>query len=176
MLFEATDLKKFSVLLTIIVFIGMLTGCSPNGGSSNQRMIEPGDKIGDFTISKGQEGSFTYGFSVDCSEGEDNTTYNCSAPLGEVINVSTGMYSTTGNASLDEVWTRSNYQMTIADRSVDLAAFGTIDYTHPQVGTIRFANVVITTHKPGQITVKDSGIFDNGDPFSSTSTYVFSNP
>lgn len=60
------------------------------------------------------------------------------------------------------------------DRPVDLQAFGTIDYNHPQVGMIRFANVVISTDKAGEITVKDSGVFDNGDPFQSTSTYVYS--
>lgn len=90
--------------------------------------------------------------------------------------MSTGLYATTGSSNLDEVWAHSNYQMFINDQPVDLKAFGTIDYNHPQVGAIRFGNVVIVTDKPGQITVRDSGLFDNGDPFSSTSTYVFTQP
>jgi hypothetical protein len=139
-------------------------------------MIEPGDKVGNFTITTGEQGNFIYGFSVDCSEPGAANTYTCSATTGDMINVSTGIYDTTGKGTLDEAWTNSNYQIFIDDRPVDLAAFGTIDYTHPQVGMIRFANVVITTDKPGQITVKDSGLYDNGDAFSSTSTYIYSNP
>jgi hypothetical protein len=151
-----------------------LAGCSSS--AAQNKPIEPGDKIGDFTITQGQAGGFTYGFSVDCSEPGENNTYTCNATVDEVINVSTGMYSTIAKGNLDEVWAHSNYQMAIDGRPMDLAAFGTTDYTHPQVGTIRFANVVITAKKPGQLTVKDSGVFDNGDPFASTSTYVFSNP
>jgi hypothetical protein len=90
--------------------------------------------------------------------------------------VSTGLADTTGSGNLDEIWTHSNYQMFINDRPVDLQAFGTIDYNHPQVGVIRFANVVISSNKAGEITVRDSGVFDNDDPFTSTSTYVYSKP
>jgi hypothetical protein len=61
----------------------------------------------------------------------------------EAINVSTGLYDTTGSGNLDEVWIHSNYQMFINDGPVDLQAFGTIEYNHPQVGAIRFGNVVI---------------------------------
>ncbi|HSB65494.1 MAG TPA: hypothetical protein VLD65_02895 [Anaerolineales bacterium] len=66
--------------------------------------------------------------------------------------------------------------MFINDRQVDLQAFGTIDYNHPQVRIIRFGNVVVVTDQPGEIKVRDSGLFDNGDPFTSTSNYVFSKP
>jgi hypothetical protein len=152
--------------------------CASKAGSSDEtsKPIEPGDKIGNFVITTGEQGNFTYGFSVDCSELGTANTYSCNATTGEVINVSTGLYDTTGSGNLDEIWTHSNYQMFINDRPVDLQAFGTIDYTHPQVGVIRFANVVISSNKAGEITVRDSGVFDNGDPFASTSSYVYSKP
>ncbi len=171
-------MKKWTIFLSIIVIVGFISACANPGSSTGDtsKPIEPGDKIGDFVITTGEQGKFTYGFSVDCSEMGSNNTYSCKAKVGDVINVSTGLYDTTGKGNLDDVWTHSKYQMFINDRPVDLAAFGTIDYNHPQVGVIRFANVVITTSKAGEITVKDSGVFDNGDPFASTSTYAFSKP
>lgn len=162
-------MKKTILILTLILLAGMLTSCSG-------KMIEPGDKVGNFTVTTGEQGQFTYGFSVDCGEPGSGNAYTCSATVGEIINVSTGVFVTTENGNLDDTWAHSNYQMFIDNRPVDLAAFGTIDFNHQQVGTIRFANVVITTEKPGQITVKDSGVYDNGDPFSSTSTYNFNAP
>jgi hypothetical protein len=170
--------KKIALLFSILLVMGIVTACAAVGGSSGNtnKKIEPGDKIGDFVITTGEQGKFTYGFAVECSEPGTDNTYSCKATIGDVINVSTGLYDTTGNGNLDEIWAHSNYQMFINNRPMDLQAFGTIDYNHPQVGVIRFANVVITTSKAGEITVKDSGVFDNGDPFQSTSTYAFSKP
>ncbi len=157
-----------------ILVISFTSACAGAGGSSGiKKTIEPGDRIGDFTITTGEQGKFTYGFSVDCSDPGTDNTYSCNAIIGDVINVSTGLYDTTGSGNLDEIWTDSNYQSFINDRPVDLQAFGTIDYNLPQVGVIRFAYVVISASKGGEITVKDSGVFDNGDPFTSTSTYKF---
>ncbi len=165
-------MKTFVVIASLLA-LGIVAACS---GSSSAKPIVPGDKIGDFTITTGVEGSFTYGFAVPCTEPQQGNAYTCSATLGQVINVSTGLRSRSGSSNLDAVWKNSNYQMFIDGQPVDLSAFGTIDYNHPTAGMIRFANVVITTDKPGTITVRDSGVFDNGDQFSSTSTYVFKQP
>ncbi len=171
-------MKKLSILFTLLIVVCLTTGCAVIAGSSSDKnkQIKPGDTIGDFKVTTGVQGDFTYGFNVDCSEPAADNSYTCNASVGEAINVSTGLYDTTGKGNLDGVWTHSNYQMFINDRPVDLQAFGTIDYNHPQVGAIRFGNVVIIASQPGEITVRDSGFFDNGDPFSSTSTYVFSTP
>lgn len=139
-------------------------------------MIVPGDKIGNFLITTDVQGNFTFRFDIACSDLETVNTYSCKATVGQVINVSTGLIDNTNSGKLDEVWSHPNYLMFINDRPVDPQAFSTIDYTHPQVGVIRFANVVINSSKLGEITVRDSGIYDNGDPFDSTSTYVFSEP
>jgi hypothetical protein len=171
-------MKKLALIIAIIIILVLSVACSKSVSKarSDNTLIEPGDRIGDFLITTGVQGSFTYGFDIKCSAPGTNNTYSCTATVGQVVNVSTGLYDTTGSGKLDEVWAHSKYQMFINDRLVDLKAFGTIDYTHPQVGVIRFANVVITTSKAGEIVVRDSGVYDNGNPFTSTSTYVFSVP
>ena len=171
-------MKRWMVLIVVILLAIMVVSCSGTDGNADNsnQLIEPGEKIGNFIITTGEQGKFKYGFSVECSEPGKDNSYTCNAVVGDVINVSTGIYDTTGKGNLDDIWTHSNYQMYIDDRPVDLQAFGTIEYTHPQVGVIRFANVVIMTDKAGQITVKDSGVYDNGDPFQSTSIYVYTAP
>jgi hypothetical protein len=171
-------MKKLAVLFSVALFLLISVACTKTASTpgGNNSMIEPGDKIGDFLITTGVTGKFTYGFDIACSDLSVKNTYSCKAAVGQAINVSTGLNDSTGGGKLDEVWARSNYQLFINDHPVDLKAFGTIDYIHPVMGTIRFANVVIIASKPGEITVRDTGVFDNGDPFTSTSTYVFSKP
>ena len=171
-------MKNSRLLKVSLIFIIMclLSACALLGKSSNARLIEPGDQIGNVTITTGVEGKFTYGFNIDCQSMTAATTYTCNVKVGDVINVSTGLVDTTGSGKLDEVWANSKYQMFINDQPVDLKAFGTIDFNHPTMGAIRFGNVVITASQPGQITVRDSGVYPNGDAFSSASTYVFSQP
>ncbi len=168
---------KKALMIRLVLFLALLlASCSQAAGSSSGKTIQPGDKIGDFIITTGVPGNFSYGFSIQCSQPAQGDAYTCDVPVGEVINVSTGLVDTTGKGNLDQVWAHSNYQMFINDQAVNLQAFGTVDYTHAQMGKIRFANVVISTDKPGEITVRDTGLFDNGDPFSSTSIYVYSKP
>jgi hypothetical protein len=170
--------KKLAVLFSVVLFLVISVACAKTSSTpmDNNSMIESGDKIGDFLITTGVEGHFTYGFNIECSDLGERNTYSCSAGVGEAINVSTGLYDDTGSGNLDEIWSHSNYHMFIHDHPVDLQAFGTVEYTHPVVGVIRFGNVVVIASKPGKITVRDSGVFDNGDPFVSTSTYIFSEP
>ena len=166
-------MKFATFICSLLLVLGLLTACN---GVSTASKIEPGDKIGDFTITTGVQGSFTYGFAVECSAPGQDNSYTCNANTGDVINVSTGLRGSTGSANLDAIWANSSYQLFIDDRPVNLAAFGTIDYNHPTAGMIRFGNVVITTDNPGSITVRDAGIYDNGDRFSSISTYIFLAP
>jgi hypothetical protein len=163
---EKTTMKRLVVFLCLFLVGSMTAACAKSADSAGDKstMIEPGDKIGNFLIATGVQGNFTYGFNVECSEPGADNTYSCKATMGQVINVSTGLVDDTKTGKLDEVWSHSNYQMFINDRPVDLQAFGTIDYTHPQVGVIRFANVVITTNQPGEITVRDSGYMITGTP------------
>jgi hypothetical protein len=167
--------RSISKFISFIILIGLLVGCALIGDI--ERMIEPGEKIGDFTIMKGKPGEFTWNWDVNCSRSGENNTYfySCSAIVGETVSVASRNFSIYEN-SLEDIWEVSNYNMTINKRTVDLEAFGTIDLNFTSIDTFRFWNVVIITDKPGVITVKDSGVFNNGAPFSSSWTYTFIEP
>jgi hypothetical protein len=171
-------MKKLAAIFSILFFVSINAACATSAATSGDKnkMLEPGDTIGDFLITTGVERNFTYGFDIDCPEMSEVNTFTCQAKVGEAVNVSTGLYDDTGSGKLDEILSHSKYQIFIDDRPVDLQAFGTIAYNHPSMGAIYFINVVINASTPGEITVKDEGVFDNGDPFTSTSTYVFSEP
>ncbi|HSB65493.1 MAG TPA: hypothetical protein VLD65_02890 [Anaerolineales bacterium] len=95
-------MRKLAVVLIILLLI-VLAACANTAGSSEAHLIEPGDKIGDFIITTGVQGNFTYGFEVQRSELSQNNTYSCNSAVGEAVNVSTGLYNTTGNGTLDTV-------------------------------------------------------------------------
>ena len=128
-------MKRLVVFLCLLHIASMTTACSKTADSSGDTntMIEPGDKIGNFLITTGVQGNFTYGFDIECSELGTVNTYSCKSTLGQAVNVSTGLVDNTNSGKLDEVWSHSNYQMFINDRPVDLQAFGTIDYTRPKL-------------------------------------------
>ncbi len=174
-IYYSYSMQRFLFMILVVLLSGSTAACAATGSRSTS-MVEPGDKVGDVLVSKGVDGQFTYGFEVSCSQLQDQSNYSCNVSLGEAVNVSTGIFNSTGSGNLDQIWAKSGYQVFVDDRPVDLEAFGTIDYTHPQVGVIRFANVVISSERPAQVTVQDSGVYDNGEPFNSTSTYIFGNP
>jgi hypothetical protein len=169
---------KMLVWLGLLMLLsGTLWACDITTPTQSIEMIQPGEKVGDFLIDKGEEGNFTYPFELECtSEGEDqNAVYTCRAKVGEVINISSGIYDDTGRGKLEEYWSTSDYKISIEGQPVDLASFGSIDYNDPSVGVIRFWNVVISTDKPGAISVEESGFVEN-NPFRYTSTITFFEP
>ena len=161
----------------ILLVYGMLWACSIPTSTQSIDMIHPGEMVGDFLIDKGEEGHFTYSFEMECtSEGKDqNAVYTCSATVGEVVNISSGIYDNTGRNKLEEYWKTSDYRMSIEGKPVDLESFGSIDYNDPGVGVVRFWNVVISTDKPGTINIEESGFVENS-PFRYTSTISFNEP
>ncbi len=170
-------MKRLALILFILLMAGVLAACAKPKPTESSGIIRPGDKVGDFLITTGKEGNFTYGFDLDCSEegSEQKGTYSCKSTVGDIVNITTGIYDDTNSGKLDEYWSNSNYQLFIEGRPVDLLAFGTVEYKHSMVGVIRYWNVVISTSKPGTTTVNDSGVA-GGDPFETTSTYTFSAP
>jgi hypothetical protein len=161
----------------LLLLSGTLWACDIATPTQSVDMIQPGEKVGDFLIDKGEEGNFTYPFELECtSEGEDqNAVYTCRATVGEVINISSGIYDDTGRDKLEEYWSTSDYKISIEGQPVDLESFGSINYNDPSVGVIRFWNVVISTDKPGAISVEESGFVEN-NPFRYTSTITFIEP
>jgi hypothetical protein len=170
-------MKRLAVLVFILWMAGFLAACTRPKPTESSDLIRPGDMVGDFQVIQGEEGNFKYGFQLDCSEepSGQKTNATCNSAAGEVVNVTTGIYDDTNSGKLDEDWSNFNYQLFIEGRPVDLQAFGTVEYTHPVVGVIRFWNVAISSTKPGELNVNDSGVA-GGDAFESTTKFTFTSP
>lgn len=170
-------MKRIVNMVFILLIAVILSACAQTESAESKAMIEPGDKVGDFLVTIGEEGKFTYGFDLDCTEKKSGqkSIISCKPNVGEIVNITTGIYDETRTDKLEELWANSNYQLFIEGHPVDLKAFGTVEYKHPIVGVIRYWNVVISTSKPGEINVDDSGVA-GGDAFESTSTYTFNAP
>jgi len=167
--------KFFSVFFHIVLFAITLGACAKATPQPIDEMINPGDKIGDFLITTGEEGDVIYTWDLDCVKQGGTEEYLCKSNVGKKVNVSVGVYATFSGKDLDTLWSEHTYKLFIADRPVNLDAFGSIDVLHPRAGKMRHWNVVIVASKPGEITLHDSGIV-NGDPLESTMTYTFSTP
>jgi hypothetical protein len=170
-------MRRLAVLVFILWMVGLLAACARPKPTESNDLIQPGDIISDFLVTTGEEGNFIYGFEGDCSEEvSGKESYQaCKLAKDEIINITTGLYDDTKGGKLDEYWSNFNYQLFIDGRPVDLQAFGTVEYNHPVVGVIRFWNVVISTSKPGVLTVNDSGVA-GGDAFENTTTFTFTAP
>lgn len=170
-------------LVTVIaVFLALLLSACTQAALQNEEMIQPGDKIGDFLITTGDENVlYAFDYGRGCTDQGDGVSYTCKALVGKTVNVTAGLFDdsalrkSTPTASLDEAWSSYNYELVIEDRTVNLEAFGMIEVKHPGLGPMRFWNVVVVTDKPGQITLRDSGIVD-GRQFNSATTFIFSEP
>jgi hypothetical protein len=168
-------MRRLAYLTIIVLFATTLGACAQATPQASDKMINPGDKIGDFLITTGKEGDVTYTWDLDCVKKGEGENYSCKSTVGTKVNVSMGVYATFSGKDLDAVWSEHTYKMFINDRPVNLEAFGSIDVLHPRAGKMRHWNVVIVAAKPGEITLRDSGVV-NGDPFESTMAYTFSAP
>ena len=153
----------------------LLASCANLSGEVSAEMINPGDKIGDFLITTGEEGDVTYSWDLECEQQGNEGIYSCKTTVGTKVNISMGVYAAFSGKDLVTLWSEHTYQMFINDRPVNLEAFGSIDVLQPQVGKMRHWNVVIVATKPGEITLRESGVV-GGDPFEDTTTYMFSAP
>src|SRR4030042_2537156 len=154
------NMKRLALMVFILGMAGLLVACAQPKPTESTELIRPGDMVGDFLVTTGEERKFTYGFDVDCSEevSGQKTNISCILSVGDIVNITTGIYDDTHSGKLDEYWSNSNYQLFIEGRPVDLQAFGTVEYHHPIIGVIRYWNVVISTSKPGKIITNDSGV------------------
>ena len=164
------------VYLTLIVLFAISVGaCARATQEPTNEAINPGDKIGDFLITTGDEEVVASSLDQNCSKQGDEEKYICENIVGKDINASLGIYDDQYTGKLDELWSKHSYEMTINDRPVNLKAFGSIDRQHSTVGMMRYWNVVIGADKPGELTVHSKGIA-GGDPFEDTTTYLFVSP
>ena len=168
-------MNRFVRSILVVLLASMLVSCAgvTSTPADTNKMIEPGDMIGDFLVTTGDEEDVVYAFDQDCVKQGDKENYSCKSTVGTKVNITTGIYDLSGK--LDEKWSRFTYQLFIEGRPVNLQSFPPIDVRHPVVSRIRFWNVAVTTSKPGSITTRDVGVID-GESVESTTTYTFSAP
>ena len=162
--------------LTLAVLCAILLGaCAGTTPQTVGGPINPGDKIGDFTVAKGASEGVDLWWRLSCDE-ESAEKETCQSTLGTKVNVSWGFYAdTNAGKDLDTVWSSHTLNMEIGGRPVNLQAFGSIEYAHPMMGKMRYWNVVIVTDKPGEITVHSAGGVE-GESSETNLTLVFSRP
>lgn len=168
-------MKGFAYFTFIVLFASVLSSCAQPTPAPTNKMIEPGDQIGDFLITTGKPGEVTYQWELDSTKGASANETLVDVDWGTNVNVSMGVYDETRSGKLDSTWAGFTYEMFIEDRPVNLPAFGTIDTDHPVVGKMRAWNVVIVATKPGKITVHDIGNLD-GDAYESWTTFTILPP
>ena len=159
-------MKKIYYLTFITLSIVILGACAKATPQSSDEMINPGDKVGDFLITTGDNESVTFLANIHCPLDQSTGIKSCELPVGTKLNVSSSIYDDDPNSgeTLDESWSGSTFEMLIGGRPVNLQAFGSIDITHSMLGKMRQWNVVIVTDKPGKIAVKNSVVVD-GESF-----------
>jgi len=175
-------MKKFIYLILLSLIAIILGACAkatqePIDETTPQfidEMINPGDKIGDFLITTGDDDSVIYTTKIHCPFDPSTKTETCEIDIDTKVNVGLGVYGDSVE-KLDTYWSGQTYMMTIEDRPVNLQAFGSIDITHPVVGKMRLWNVVIVTDKPGKITIWHSGEMA-GDSMEGTNVLIYITP
>ena len=131
-------MKGLTCLALLVLVVTLLVSCVPapplpaNAG----KPIEPGDKIANVTVTKGEGEDIVYIWRGECTA-QSSTEDSCKAKVGAKANVSIGVYDDTLTGKLDSLWAEHTYEMSIEGRPVNLKAFGSIDVPHPRVATLR---------------------------------------
>lgn len=151
-------MKRTIDLMLILIIMITLSACARETAQSDDEMIKPGDKIGNFLITTRESDDVIYMTNLHCPF--DGTTETCERPVGLKINVSQGFTPSGGKTPFEQAWSEQTCEMFIEGRKVDLQAFGYDEWKHPVAGTIRVWNVVIVADQPGSISAVSSGVFD----------------
>ena len=175
---------KRIVYITLIALLSIIIGgCGkasqqPSEATPNlsDLKINPGDKIGDFLITTGEGEDIFFMSKVHCPYDSSTGIESCEQPVGTKVNVGIAVYDDdpSSGKTLDEYWSEQTHEMFIEGRPVVLQAFGTVDFSSI-IGTVRVWNVVVTTDKPGKVTVHSTGVV-GGDPFDYTAIVTFTTP
>jgi hypothetical protein len=170
-------MKKFAHLTFLILLVIVMGACTKATPEPAEEMINPGDRIGEFLITTGDSEDIIYVTKLHCPFDNSTNTESCEQPVGTKVNVGLGIYSdnASGGKTLDELWSEQTHEMTIEAQPVNLQAFGSIDFYHSVVGTVRVWNVVIVTDKPGKITAHSTGMV-GGDSFDYVAIVTFTAP
>ena len=170
-------MKRLALLAIVAALAAILSSCADSASTPGDAIIQPGDKVGAFTVSRGESEDVVYMTLQHCPYETSSGTETCQFPAGTLVNVAEGIYDDdpTGGKSLDEYWTEQTHEMVISGRRVNLEAFGFVDLPHPTFGTIRVWNVVVTSDKPGEVSARSTGVV-GGDAFDYTGVVTFTSP
>jgi hypothetical protein len=164
---------KVALFVVLALLAGGLVACAAASDLfSEDGPIQPGNTIEGILVTTAEPGEATFTWDLECGTQGSEEEFVCHPALGTPINVSMGVFDSTLNGKLDQLWADHTYEMWLNDRPVDLAAFGPVDLVHPHVGPMRAWNVVLLASEPGTITVHGNGVVNN-DAFEDTSTYTF---
>ena len=175
---------KIIVYLTLIAVLSIIiSGCGkatqkPNEASPNlsERIIKPGDRLGEFLITTGEGEDIFFMSNVHCPYDSSTGIESCEQPVGTKVNVGIAVFDDdpSSGKTLDEYWLEQTHEMFIEGRPIGLQAFGTVDFSSV-IGTVRVWNVVVTTDKPGKVTAHSTGVV-GGDAFDYTAIVTFTAP
>jgi hypothetical protein len=170
-------MKRLAPFALLAVLAAILTSCAHNASPTADGVIQPGDKVGPFTVNRGGSEDVVYMTMQHCPYDSSSGTERCEFPAGTLVNVAEGIYDDdpSGGKSLDEYWTEQTHEMVISGRRVNLEAFGYVDLPHATFGTIRVWNVVVTSDKPGEVSARSTGVV-GGDAFDYTGVVTFTSP
>jgi hypothetical protein len=165
---------KQHVLGLLLGIVGMyLVSCGLQSSDSDaETPIQPGDTMGGFRFSIGDPDEivdllFLTSFDEVCHrEGSEIT---CTQAPGEMFNPT---YSFYGNSQqdLDDVWSEKRYEVFIKNRPVDLEAFGSVDFEHPDTGwPMRAWNVAVQASEPVVLVARHVGEVED-ETFDDTMT------
>lgn len=157
-------IKRVVWLLCLMIL--SLVACSTPG----EEPIRPGDEVGRFLVTTGELEVLVdslVGFDQRCEREGDEI--RCTVPPGTTYCVSFFFYGDSVG-DLDARWSAADYEITIEDRPVDLDAFGTVDFHHPDSGWLmRARNVVVEAAEPAALVVRHVGAIE-GEAFDITMT------
>ena len=169
-------MRKLIYVILIALFSVIVGACAKTAPQPGDEMINPGDRIGDFLITTGDSEDVIFVTKLHCPFDSSTETESCEQPVGTKVNVSQGIFADLANKkTVDEVWSEQTHEMIIEGRPVNLQAFGSVDFSHPVVGTVRVWNVVVVTDKPGKITAHSKGVA-GGDPWNYIAIITFTAP
>lgn len=147
-------MKGLSYFAFILLFAGMCVSCSQ--AAPTDEMIEPGDVVGDLLVTTGGDENTTFLFDIYDTCDKSGNTNSCTVDEGMDINITYPVYNNTAE-ELEQSWPDFDIQVYVEGRKVNMPAFGTIDFDHPEYIKMRSWDVVLKDVKPGEFSIRVKG-------------------
>ncbi len=170
-------MKNIIRLALMLLLLMIACACGKSTPRSAARMINPGDRVGDFLITSGDAENVNLVTDLHCPFNSSTGTASCVQPVGTLVNVGLGLYDNFPfkGKTLNDYWSEHTCEMLIEGRPVNLQAFGSIDLFRPGIGKERVWNVAVVSDSPGTLTVHSKGVVA-GYPFDNIALITFEAP